>query len=193
MALEKLPLLALVAVSCVTTVWAQRAALAPIKELPMWWRIGNALISYVAYLGQFFYPAGLAVFYPRSGLDLPLWKVLGAALVLLGITGGVVVLRRRCPYLLVGWLWYVGMLVPVIGIVQVGSQMMADRFTYLPQIGPCIALTWGLADVRRFLAVSSPAVGRRERRCAGVFDGLRVASDNVLAGQRDPLDPRPRL
>jgi tetratricopeptide (TPR) repeat protein len=165
--LEKLPLLALVAVSCVTTVWAQRAALAPIKELPVWWRIGNALISYVAYLGQFFYPANLAVFYPRSGLDLPLWKVLGAALVLLGITGGVVVLRRRCPYLLVGWLWHVGMLVPVIGIVQVGSQMMADRFTYLPQIGPCIALAWGLADVRR----SWPS----RRRLWGVGAALSLA------------------
>ncbi len=147
--LEKLPLLALVLVSCVLTVWAQREALASIECLPLWWRIGNTSISYVAYLGQFFYPAGLAVFYPRMGLELAIWKVFAASLVLLGITAAALVCRRRCPYLFVGWLWYLGMMVPVIGLVQVGSQTMADRYTYLPQIGLCIALVWGVADLCR--------------------------------------------
>ncbi len=147
--LEKVPLLALVVVSCAVTIWAQRQALGSAEYFPWSWRIGNALISYVAYLGQFFYPAGLAVLYLRVGLELPLWKVFGALLVLLGITGAVLLGRRRCPYLLMGWLWYLGTLVPVIGLVQVGSQTMADRYTYLTQIGLYIALAWGVADVCR--------------------------------------------
>ncbi len=137
---------ALVAISCLLTIWAQREAVVSMERLPLWWRIGNAPISYVAYLGQFFYPAGLAVLYPRAGLDLPLWKVFGASLVLLGITGAAFVGRRRCPYVFVGWLWFLGMLVPVIGLVQVGTAAMADRFTYLPQIGLGIALAWAVAD-----------------------------------------------
>ncbi len=148
--LEKVPLLALVAVSCVVTVWAQREALVPVEQLPLWWRVGNALISYVTYLGQSFYPVGLAVLYPRPGLDLPFWKVFGALLVLVSITAAALLGRRRCPYLLVGWLWYLGMLLPVIGLVQFGVQAVADRFSYLPQIGLCIALVWAVADACRF-------------------------------------------
>ena len=136
-------LLALVALSCVVTVWAQGKALVPIEHLPLWWRIGNALISYVAYLGQFFYPVGLAVFYPHSDRELPLWKVFGALLVLAGITAARSLWRRRCPYLLVGWLWYLGMLVPVIGLVQVGVAgdgrplhvLAADRTLHCAGVG----------------------------------------------------------
>jgi tetratricopeptide (TPR) repeat protein len=117
------------------------------EHFSLWWRIGNALISYVAYLGQFFYPLGLAAFYPPPGLDLPTWKIGGAFLILLGITATACLWRRRCPYLLVGWLWYLGMLVPVIGLVKVGIGAMADRFTYLPQIGLCMALIWAAADL----------------------------------------------
>jgi len=146
---EKVPLFALVVISSVLTVWAQREALGSIEYFPLPWRIGSALICYVAYLGQFFYPVGLAVSYPRLGLDLPLWRVFAAVLVLVAITAAALLARRRRPYLLVGWLWYVGTLVPVIGLLQIGTAAMADRYTYLPQIGLCIALAWGAADVCR--------------------------------------------
>ena len=145
--LEKVPWLALVLISCVLTVWAQHEALVSIERLPLWWRLGNALTSCLAYVGQFFYPAGLAVYYPHMGLELAIGKVIAAVLVLLGITGAALVCRRRCPYWFVGWFWYLVMLVPVIGLVQVGAQTMADRYTYLPQIGLCMALVWGGADV----------------------------------------------
>ena len=117
---EKIPLFALAAVSCMVTLWVQGEALAANKHLPLGWRMGNALLSYAGYLGQFFYPLGLAALYPRPGLDLPRWSVFEAFLILAGLTAAASLLRRRCPYLLVGWLWYLGMLVPVIGLVQVG-------------------------------------------------------------------------
>ena len=98
---------------------------------------------------MFLYPANLAIPYPRPSLDLSFWQVLGAVILLAVLTLASLAGRRRHPYLLVGWLWYLGMLVPVIGVFQFGSQTMADRFTYLPQIGLCIALTWGLADALR--------------------------------------------
>ncbi len=146
---EKLPLLLLVAVACVVTVWAMGQALGASEHYPLWWRIGNGLISYITYLRHSLYPAGLVVPYMRPGLDLPMWKISGAFLILLGVTLAVYVLRRRCPYLLVGWLWYLGMFVPTIGLVQYGAQDLADRYTYLPQIGLCIALAWGAADLCR--------------------------------------------
>ena len=147
--LEKLPLLLPVAVSCAVTMWGQAQALVPVEHLPVWWRIGNALISYVVYLRQLFYPVGLAVLYPRLGRALPPWEIFEALLVLVGVTAATLVWRQRFPYLLVGWLWYLGMLVPVIGLVQVGISSGADRFTYLPQIGLYVALAWGAADVCR--------------------------------------------
>src|SRR3972149_5843265 len=127
--------------------------------MPLSLRMGNAVISYVAYLGQLFYPAGLALALPFPESDLPMWKVMGALLVLAAICGGVVALRRRCPYLLVGWLWYLGMLLPVIGLIQVGKQAMADRYTYLPQIGLCITLAWGVAQFTQSLPYRSSGWG----------------------------------
>jgi tetratricopeptide (TPR) repeat protein len=147
--IEKLPLLLLAAASCAVTLWAQGEALQPNERLPFLWRMANALVAYVAYLGQFFCPIGLAVFYPHPGTHLSLVKVVAAAALLVGVSAGTVAYRRRCPYLLIGWLWYLGMLLPVIGLVQVGSQAMADRYTYLPQIGLCIALAWAAADACR--------------------------------------------
>jgi len=123
--------------------------LGSVEAFPLGWRIGHALVAYVAYLGQSFYPLGLAAVYPRSGLALPAWKSVAAFLLLLGITAAALVWWRRRPYLLVGWLWFLGMLLPVIGLVQFGAQAMADRFTYLPQIGLCIVLAWGLDEVCR--------------------------------------------
>ena len=107
----------------------------------------NAAVSYVAYLGQMFYPAGLAAYYPHPGRTLPVWEIGGAVLLLLTISVAVLRWSSKHPYLLVGWLWYLGMLVPVIGLVQVGAQARADRYTYLPQIGASLLAVWGAADL----------------------------------------------
>ncbi len=144
---EKIPLFLIVVACCVITIWAQFVSTFQWRPWP--WRIGNVLLSYVAYLGQFFYPAGLAPLCPLRGPDLPLWQTVGAGVLLFGITSAALVWRRKCPYLFVGWLWYLGTLVPVIGLVPFGAEIAADRFTYLPQIGLCIALVWGAADLCR--------------------------------------------
>jgi protein O-mannosyl-transferase len=158
---EKLPLLALTALSCAATFWAQGGAIATIDAIPISSRIANALVSFVAYIGSFFYPEGLAVFYPLQAGSLPTGKVAASTLTLAGISAAALVWRRRFPYLFVGWFWYVGMLVPVIGLLQVGSQSMADRYTYLPQIGLCLSVTWGGAQLA--------ASGRyRRRACVAV-------------------------
>jgi tetratricopeptide (TPR) repeat protein len=96
-----------------------------------------------------FYPVGLAGVYPAPALALPPWKVAAALSILAALSAAALLARRRCPYCLVGWLWYLGMLVPVIGFVQVGSRAMADRFTYLPQIGVGVVLAWLTADLCR--------------------------------------------
>ena len=146
---EKLPWLVLAAASCVMTYSAQGTAVIVLQRIPLPTRIANALVSSVAYLGHFFYPVGLAVFSPHPQYSLPVGRIVGSELLLAGISLAVVAWWRKYPYLPVGWLWYLGMLVPVIGLVQVGFQAMADRYTYLTQIGPYIALAWGAKDVTR--------------------------------------------
>jgi tetratricopeptide (TPR) repeat protein len=146
---EKVPLLMLSAASCAATLWAQTEAIAANDRLDLPLRLGNAAVSCVGYLEQLFCPVGLAALYPYPEAGLGFWKVATAVLVLVAISSGAVVWRRRCPYLLVGWLWCLGMLVPVIGLIAVGSQAMADRYTYLTQIGLSIALAWGATDLTR--------------------------------------------
>ncbi len=145
--IEKIPLFVLSAACCAVTVWAQRVP--DYQKQSLSWRFGTSVISYVEYLGNFFYPVGLAPLIPRAMPDLPLWQVIGSAVVLLGITAAALVWARKRPYLPVGWLWFVGMIFPVVGLVPFGTQAMADRFTYLPQIGLCIALVWGAAELCR--------------------------------------------
>ena len=142
---EKIPLLVLSVASCAATVWAQSGETGTMEQLPLAWRIGNVFVSYVIYIGQLFWPAHLAVFYPYRASDL--WQVVLAAIFLLGITALAFSWRGTRPYLLVGWFWYLGMLVPVIGIFQIGLQGHADRYTYLPQIGLCLAVTWAIAEM----------------------------------------------
>ena len=144
---EKIPLIALSAVSSVITFLAQRGALGGTEQLPMLARINNALVSYVVYVRQMFWPANLAVFYPHPENRLPPWEISLALAVLIGITIAAVILRKKAPYFIMGWFWYLGMLVPVIGLVQVGWQGHADRYTYLPQIGLYIAGSWAVADL----------------------------------------------
>lgn len=163
---EKFPLFALAAGFSVATVLAQDRAMVP-DTLPLHLRAANALWSYVAYLGQTVWPSGLSPFYPhpylpdQGGETLGPWRVVAAAATLVAITGIVVRSGRR--YALVGWLWYLGTLVPVIGLVQVGAQAMADRYTYVPLIGVFVALVWAGAEVTAALESRSPGTGRALR------------------------------
>ena len=149
--LEKVPLLALAAASCAATLWAQSRleAIKTAEQVAWPWRVSNAIVSYVAYLGQMFYPVDLAAYYPHPFGRLPIWKTVGAAFLLLAISAAVIAWGRKRPYLIVGWLWYLGTLVPVIGLVQVGTQAHADRYTYLTQIGIYVLLAWGVADLSK--------------------------------------------
>jgi Tfp pilus assembly protein PilF len=143
---EKLPLLALSVASSVITVIAQGGAVSNTSTLPLLPRLTNAFYSYVMYVWKAFWPAHLAVFYPHQGRFLAIWEVALCCVFLAGMTALVWRERARRPYLLVGWLWFVGTLVPMIGIVQVGEQGMADRYAYLPLIGIFIAAVWLAAD-----------------------------------------------
>lgn len=145
--IEKIPLFALSALSCVATVLAEEKTVMTIRQLTFGDRIGNAMVAYVVYIGQMFWPAGLAVFYPYPEGRLTIVAVVLASLVLLGITVGFFIWRRKYPFLWIGWLWFIGMLVPMIGIVQVGEQARADRYTYLAQIGLYLLLTWGAMEL----------------------------------------------
>jgi protein O-mannosyl-transferase len=147
--LEKVPLIALSAVSSLITFLAQRGAIGWTEQLPVSERISNAFVAYVVYIRQMFWPTGLAVFYPHPEHRLPVWEISLASIVLVGITAAAFVFRKKAPYFVTGWLWYLGMLVPVIGLVQVGWQGHADRYTYLPQIGLYIAVTWAVTDLTR--------------------------------------------
>ena len=146
---EKTPFFALTAVSGVVTLFAQKSggALGAMDIYPVKIRIANTLVSYVSYIGKMIWPQNLAVFYPHPGQSLTVWQAAFAGLLLVVVSVVVIRARRRYPYLLVGWLWYVGTLVPVIGLVQVGMQAMADRYTYVPLIGLFIAIAWGAPDL----------------------------------------------
>jgi tetratricopeptide (TPR) repeat protein len=149
-AVEKLPLLALTVALSVLTYRAQaeQGAVMGSGASPPAVRLANVAIGYLTYLAKTAWPSGLAVYYPYpKELRLPAASV--AAALLVALTAGAVVLRRRAPYLLAGWLWYLGTLVPVIGIVQVGGQAYADRYSYFPQVGILIALCWGVAELTR--------------------------------------------
>ncbi len=111
-------------------------------------RLANAALSYVVYILQLFWPAKLAFYYPYPKYGFPAWQVIGAFLFLAAVTAATFRVRQRQPYLLIGWLWYLGMLLPVIGLLQVGTQAHADRYTYLPEIGLLIALSWWLVDLK---------------------------------------------
>jgi tetratricopeptide (TPR) repeat protein len=145
---EKIPLLLLAALASGMTIWAQSEAIVSQQHYNLWWRLRYIPIAYLSYLVRFFWPADLAALYPRPNLDLPPWQTCGALAILLGITAASIVWAPRRPYLLVGWLWYLGMLVPVVGFLQVGVAATADRNTYLAQIGLTIALVWIAADAR---------------------------------------------
>ena len=145
--MEKTPLLLMAAVTSVLTFLAQRGygAVVSLHHFPLSARIANAAVVYVAYIGKTFWPINLAVLYPARGPGLT--TALTAVLILAAITGVAWRLVKPRPYFAVGWFWYLGMLVPVIGLVQVGAQSMADRYMYLPMVGLSIAIVWTVADL----------------------------------------------
>ena len=144
--LEKIPLFVLSAGVCIVTFSIQKRATGAIPPLPLLWRLQNGFVSYVIYTWKTLWPANLAVFYPHPNDTLPTWEVIFAVAFVLAITAAAIVLRRQRPYLLTGWFWYLVMLVPVIGFVQVGEQGHADRYTYLPSIGLFVVVVWFAAD-----------------------------------------------
>jgi protein O-mannosyl-transferase len=165
--LEKIPFLALAGGAAVFTYLVQQSsgAVRTAETFPVGMRIENALVSYVTYLVKMCWPARLAVFYPYPS-HLPVWQVLLAAALLAGVSGAVVRYFRDCPYLAVGWCWYLGTLVPVIGLVQVGAQAHADRFTYVPMIGIGIMVAWGSADIlKRWPRARMPLAGLAVLAC----------------------------
>ena len=147
--LEKIPLFILVVISCLITFFAQQriGAVKSIAALPLKYRIENAVVSYVKYVLKAIWPHKLAVFYPHPGITLPLWKIFGGALLIVAACYGTIWSAKKYPYILVGLFWYLGTLVPVIGLVQVGEQAMADRYTYIPLIGIFIIVAWGASDL----------------------------------------------
>jgi len=165
--LEKIPFLLLSCASAAITFLAQHAgaAVRNIDDLPLGARFANALVAYATYLGRALWPAKLALYYPHPLTSIPWWNIVLAGLLVAGISFAAVRAVRRRPYLSCGWLWFVGMLVPMIGIVQVGDQASADRYTYLPLIGLSIMTAWLLPDL---------LVGRPRRRTAPGVVGVAL-------------------
>ena len=158
---EKIPLFIL-ALGCalITLIVQSKGAIGLVRldVLPFSWRVTNAFSATLIYIRQMFWPVDLALGYSHPG-RLPMWKVLLAAGILAGTTAGFLALRKRNPYLIIGWCWYLVMLLPVIGLIQVGGQAHADRYTYLPQIGLYLAMTWVAVDLFNRTPFRAPALG----------------------------------
>src|SRR5215469_10201629 len=138
---EKVPLFVLAVLSSVVTLFTQFQRTATMSQLPLPWRLSNAAVSYVGYIWQMFWPVRLAAFYPHPNDQLHLWQVLLAIAFLIAVSLLAFLWRKERPYIFTGWFWYVGMLVPVIGLVEAGDQARADRYAYLPQIGVYVLIT----------------------------------------------------
>jgi tetratricopeptide (TPR) repeat protein len=145
--IEKIPFFIITAASCVVTFYAQRSggSVAPLEIFPFGVRIANAAVAYINYIAKMLWPVHLSAFYPHP-YSRPMWQVAGAVLLLMLISWVCILAVKQRPYLLVGWLFYLGTLFPVIGLIQVGEQAMADRYTYIPFIGIFIMMAWGMHD-----------------------------------------------
>lgn len=156
--IEKVPFFILTAVSCILTYLAQRTeAVMSLEQRPLGLRVENAVVSYAEYLGKAIWPAKLAVIYPLP-TQIPAWQIGAAAVLLVVISAFAWAMRKRAPYVLIGWLWFLGTLVPVIGLVQVGGQALADRYTYFPLIGVFIAIGFGAMDLAARFRISTAAL-----------------------------------
>jgi protein O-mannosyl-transferase len=145
--LEKIPLLAFSAAVSAVTFYLQRGQMALMKTVAIPWRLANAVVSIVIYIRQFFWPRNLAVFYPHPKETLALTVIVAAVIFVLALSFAAWKWRRDYPYFFTGWFWFIGMLIPVIGVIQVGQQGHADRYTYLPYIGLLILISWGISDL----------------------------------------------
>ncbi len=177
---EKLPLFALSAASAVLTIKAQGASGAlngTFTSYPFSVRLENAIVSYVRYIGKAVWPSHLAIFYPHAEGLLNPWQVAGASVLLLGITALVIAERRR-RYFLVGWFWFLGTLIPMIGLLQAGAQAMADRYAYLSFIGLFLIICWGLADFQSNGPATDASWGEEGGHTAATW--LTVASLAML-------------
>jgi Flp pilus assembly protein TadD len=179
---EKAPLFVLSAAGAWLTVTAQHAgqSMATVAACPLGQRLGNAVVVYVSYLVKTAWPAQLAAFYPHPGATLPAWKVAGCGFVLVLVSATAVRLRRERPYVLFGWAWYLVTLLPVIGLLQVGQQGMADRYTYVPLVGIFVACSWGAHDVIASLGSRPKRRDWRERPQLAMAAGIVVVL--VLTG-----------
>jgi len=180
--LEKVPLFVLSAASGVVTYLAQKGGPEPeisrLGHVPLSVRLDNAIVSYIGYLGKTLWPANLAVIYPHPLRSIPIWQVMGSALAFALITVLAVRVRKTRPYVLAGWLWYVVTLVPVIGLVQVGEQGMADRYTYIPLIGVFVMIAWTAWDIVRLRFASRRVVAGA---AAAVLIGVLIGYTQVQA------------
>jgi tetratricopeptide (TPR) repeat protein len=198
--IEKIPLFILSALSCLITIFAQRSeeAIVSLAQIPLLERIANAFVSYSAYIYKTIYPVNLSVLYPYNGMP-PLLEIVGSVFLIIFISFISIRTMRSRPYLIVGWLWFLGTLVPVIGFIQAGSQSMADRYTYIPLIGLFLIISWGVSGLfsdwrykKIFFSLSSSIVLiifslMTSRQAAYWENGLtisqraiRVTSDNWL-------------
>lgn len=154
--LEKIPFFLVIAGSCAVTYLAQQqtGAVRSYEEISLLSRVANAFEAYIVYMAKTFVPLDLAFFYPHPAENILLWRAALALGALVALSLGAVLVRKKYPFFFVGWFWFVGTLVPVIGIVQIGRQALADRFSYVPLIGLFIAITWGLSIVFSRLTTS---------------------------------------
>jgi tetratricopeptide (TPR) repeat protein len=189
--LEKLPLFGLAAVASAVIYLVQEgrgSIFSPLVPLPL--RVANALVSYVRYLGKALWPVDLALFYPHpympGGTPWTATEIAGAAILLVAFTALAVALARRRPYVIVGWLWYLVALLPVIGLVQTGWQAMADRYTYVPLIGPFVIVAFGARDALRWLD-RRPATVAATAVALTLLLACGVATDRQLRHWRDPV------
>ena len=184
--LEKLPLLLFSAGSAVITVIAQRtSAIRSLTQIPLDDRLENALYSYALYIWKAVWPTRLALYYPHPTDTLSVWQLALAALFLLAVSVLVYSQRSARPYLVTGWLWYLGTLVPVIGIVQVGDQAMADRYAYVPLIGIFVMVVWGIADWADSRDVS---LGLRWAVCAAILVAFSFLTWRQIGYWRSDID-----
>jgi protein O-mannosyl-transferase len=195
---EKIPFIAATLFSCAMTMRAQSGAISDTNLVPVALRLENALVAYLRYLGKTVWPWELGMLYPHPQ-SIPLWQVAGALVALVLITGVVLLYRRSFPYLATGWFWFLITLLPVLGLVQVGAQAMADRYSYLPSIGLYICAAWGARDLARrfpllerslpvFAGIAIIACAALTYRQAGFWSDnvtlyrhtLEVTRDNVI-------------
>lgn len=196
---EKVPFLLLAAVSSAVTLKGLKSDIQPLENSPFIGRISNSLLSYTQYISKTFIPSDLSAFYPFR-FQPPLWQLVGSAALLIIISAIAIREHRHRPYLIVGWLWYLVTLLPVIGLIKVGGHAMADRYTYIPQTGIVIMAVWGIADIskewakRRIIltiltsfiiticmVTSSRQLSLWKNSTTLFADALRISNDNFFA------------